>query len=180
MSRTPSALCAKCEVGRCLQVWVFTRYGFYSIACTGRQNGAIDPGTVMIRALRAAHLRSRRNPCIGSLDPAADPAALIHHLGPDRARALIGIYGQVQGHVLFQGRTSKFSPVVGSGPSNNSDRVMKEINNWRPPTASMQACRNECRRLNRIDTTLVSTIRTLFRHQGGRPGLDREARESWR
>jgi hypothetical protein len=37
-------------------VWLFTRYGFYSIACASQPNGAIDPGTVMIRARRAAHL----------------------------------------------------------------------------------------------------------------------------
>jgi hypothetical protein len=33
---------------------------------------------------------------------------------------------------------------------------------------------------SRIDTTLVPTSRTLIRCQGGRPGLDRGAPESWR
>jgi hypothetical protein len=37
-------------------VWLFTRYGFYSIACARQPNGTIDRGTVMIRARRAAHL----------------------------------------------------------------------------------------------------------------------------
>ena len=38
-------------------MWLFTRYGFYSIACARQENGSIDPATVMIRARLAAHLR---------------------------------------------------------------------------------------------------------------------------
>ena len=37
-------------------MWLFTRYGFYSVACASQPSGSIDPGTVMIRARRAAHL----------------------------------------------------------------------------------------------------------------------------
>jgi hypothetical protein len=37
-------------------VWLFTRYGFYSIACASQANGSLDPRTVMIRARRVAHL----------------------------------------------------------------------------------------------------------------------------
>ena len=37
-------------------MWLFTRYGFYSVACASQPNGSIDPATVMIRARRAAHL----------------------------------------------------------------------------------------------------------------------------
>jgi hypothetical protein len=39
-------------------LWIFTRYGFYSIACARKSNGAVDPATVMIRARLAAHLRN--------------------------------------------------------------------------------------------------------------------------
>ncbi len=41
-------------------MWLFTRYGFYSIACASRPNASIDPGTVMIRARRGAHLSNLR------------------------------------------------------------------------------------------------------------------------
>jgi len=39
-------------------VWLFTRYGFYSIACARKADGSIDPATVMVRARLAAHLRN--------------------------------------------------------------------------------------------------------------------------
>jgi hypothetical protein len=52
-------------------VWLFTGYGFYLIACAGQPNGPIDPGTVMIRARCAGHLRSvqRRFPALGETMP---------------------------------------------------------------------------------------------------------------
>jgi hypothetical protein len=37
-------------------MWIFTRYGFFSIACARQSDGAVDPGTVMVRARRRAHL----------------------------------------------------------------------------------------------------------------------------
>jgi hypothetical protein len=37
-------------------MWLFTRYGFYSVACALKENGAADPARVMIRARCAAHL----------------------------------------------------------------------------------------------------------------------------
>jgi hypothetical protein len=39
-------------------MWIFTRYGFYSIACADRQDGSLDPQAVMVRARRLAHLKS--------------------------------------------------------------------------------------------------------------------------
>jgi hypothetical protein len=39
-------------------MWLFTRYGFYSIACANKPDGSLDTQTVMVRARRIAHLRS--------------------------------------------------------------------------------------------------------------------------
>jgi hypothetical protein len=39
-------------------MWLFTRYGFYSVASARTPNGAIDPSKVMVRARRAAHLKN--------------------------------------------------------------------------------------------------------------------------
>lgn len=39
-------------------MWIFTRYGFYSIACARHEDGTVDPGTVMIRARRITHLQN--------------------------------------------------------------------------------------------------------------------------
>ena len=39
-------------------MWVFTRYGFYSIACANRSDGSLDSQSVMVRARCIAHLRS--------------------------------------------------------------------------------------------------------------------------
>jgi hypothetical protein len=47
-------------------MWLFTRYGFYSIACARQVNGSVDPDALMIRARVAAHLRDlqRRFPAL--------------------------------------------------------------------------------------------------------------------
>src|ERR1022692_3879985 len=39
-------------------MWVFTRYGFFSIACANKADGTISPDTVMIRARLHEHLVS--------------------------------------------------------------------------------------------------------------------------
>ena len=39
-------------------MWLFTRYGFYSIACARRHDGSRDTETVMIRARLLDHLRN--------------------------------------------------------------------------------------------------------------------------
>jgi hypothetical protein len=39
-------------------MWLFTRYGFYSIACARKPDGSIDGETVMVRARRMSHLKS--------------------------------------------------------------------------------------------------------------------------
>jgi hypothetical protein len=39
-------------------MWLFTRYGFYSIACASRPDGSLDPQTMMVRARSKAHLGS--------------------------------------------------------------------------------------------------------------------------
>jgi len=38
-------------------MWLFTRYGFYSIACASKENGSIDAETMMIRARDIDHLK---------------------------------------------------------------------------------------------------------------------------
>ena len=37
-------------------MWLFTRYGFFSIACASSPDGALDSDTLMIRSRRKAHL----------------------------------------------------------------------------------------------------------------------------
>jgi hypothetical protein len=37
-------------------MWVFTRYGFYSIACAQKSDGSLDDQSMMIRARCKAHL----------------------------------------------------------------------------------------------------------------------------
>jgi hypothetical protein len=39
-------------------MWLFTRYGFYSIACGQQPNGATDLNTMMIRARSVDHLQN--------------------------------------------------------------------------------------------------------------------------
>jgi hypothetical protein len=39
-------------------MWIFTRYGFYSVASAQRPDGGVDPCKMMVRARRAAHLEN--------------------------------------------------------------------------------------------------------------------------
>ena len=39
-------------------MWIFTRYGFFSIACASKTDGTIDPDKVMVRARLHEHLVS--------------------------------------------------------------------------------------------------------------------------
>jgi hypothetical protein len=39
-------------------MWIFTRYGFYSIACAKKSDGSLDDQSLMIRARCISHLRS--------------------------------------------------------------------------------------------------------------------------
>jgi hypothetical protein len=39
-------------------MWVFTRYGFYSIACASKPDGSLDDQSVMVRVRCKAHLGS--------------------------------------------------------------------------------------------------------------------------
>ena len=44
-------------------MWLFTRYGFFSVACADGADGSLDPQTVMVRARRKAHLERLRQRC---------------------------------------------------------------------------------------------------------------------
>ena len=39
-------------------MWLFTRYGFYSVACAQKKDGSLDPSTLMVRARRKRHLQA--------------------------------------------------------------------------------------------------------------------------
>ena len=51
-------------------MWLFTRYGFYSIACASKPDGSMDFSTVMIRARSADHLNNlqQRFPSLASAE----------------------------------------------------------------------------------------------------------------
>lgn len=42
-------------------MWLFTRYGFFSIACARKPGGAVDPDLMMIRARMSEHLEALRS-----------------------------------------------------------------------------------------------------------------------
>lgn len=42
-------------------MWLFTIYGFYSIACADGQDGLRDPNTIMIRGREKRHLQNLKN-----------------------------------------------------------------------------------------------------------------------
>jgi predicted small integral membrane protein len=42
-------------------MWIFTRYGFFSIACANNTDGTINPDSVMVRARLHEHLVSLKD-----------------------------------------------------------------------------------------------------------------------
>jgi hypothetical protein len=44
-------------------MWVFSIYGFYSIACASKPDGSLDPDTVMVRARCKDHLQNLQKRC---------------------------------------------------------------------------------------------------------------------
>jgi hypothetical protein len=56
-------------------MWIFSIYGFYSIACASKPDGSLDRDTVMIRARSKEHLQSlqKRFPALGSLKIVSPP-----------------------------------------------------------------------------------------------------------
>jgi hypothetical protein len=43
-------------------MWIFARYGFYSIACASKPRGPLDRESLMIRARCRAHLENLQKP----------------------------------------------------------------------------------------------------------------------
>lgn len=41
-------------------MWIFTRYGFFSVACASKSDGSLDPDTLMVRPRRRDHLANLR------------------------------------------------------------------------------------------------------------------------
>ena len=42
-------------------MWIFTRYGFYSVACASKPDDSLDKETVMVRGRSKDHLHNLRN-----------------------------------------------------------------------------------------------------------------------
>ncbi len=49
-------------------MWIFVRYGFYSIACASKPDGSRDQETVMVRARCKDHLQNLRDRFSGLAD----------------------------------------------------------------------------------------------------------------
>jgi hypothetical protein len=51
-------------------MWLFTRYGFYSVACASKADGTIDTASLMIRARSFDHLKNlqARFPALASTE----------------------------------------------------------------------------------------------------------------
>jgi hypothetical protein len=58
-------------------MWLFTRYGFYSIVCARTPDGSTDVETVMVRSRSADHLRrlQERFPALEQKEIVATPGA---------------------------------------------------------------------------------------------------------
>ncbi len=56
-------------------MWMFTRYGFYSVGCADAAGGGVDPHMMMIRARRHSHLEKlqARFPALARADIKVTP-----------------------------------------------------------------------------------------------------------
>ncbi len=58
-------------------MWIFTRYGFYSVVCARNGDGVVDPGNVWVRARAERHLvdLKARFPVLAEVPVAFTPEA---------------------------------------------------------------------------------------------------------
>jgi hypothetical protein len=101
-------------------MWVFTRYGFYSIAGASRPDGSLDNQSVMVRARCIAHLRSLRKRF-----PALAGGEILELLNRDyRYRliipkaswtAIVGELAQEQEWSNFKNEAAKYQGTSGRG-----------------------------------------------------------------
>jgi hypothetical protein len=59
-------------------MWLFTRYGFYSLACARKPDGRIDPALMMVRARLRRHLEN-----LQARFPALATGKIVHLTGRD-------------------------------------------------------------------------------------------------
>lgn len=56
-------------------MWLFSRYGFYSVACASNADGSLDHKTMMVRARQMAHLKNlqKRFPPLANVEIQTSP-----------------------------------------------------------------------------------------------------------
>ena len=108
-------------------MWLFTRYGFYSIACARNSDGSINPNLVMIRARRRAHLKALQQRFRDLVD--LEMVTLPHRDYRYRLIATKGIWGQILNDLAQEQEWSNFKNEVarfqGTGGSRYVDALHK-------------------------------------------------------
>jgi hypothetical protein len=109
-------------------MWLFTRYGFYSIACASKPNGSPDARTVMVRARCSAHLQDlkKRFPTIAGAEIVTLPNRDYRYrlLVPKNVWAgLVAELASEQEWSNFKNEVERFQGTVGSDYSAALHRV---------------------------------------------------------
>jgi hypothetical protein len=107
-------------------MWLFTRYGFYSIACA-KKNGAIDNETMMVRARSRDHLQNLK-----ARFPAIAEAEILNLADRDYRWRLIvpkKVWASIVAEMVEEQRWSNFKNEAarhqGSGGSDYCDALHK-------------------------------------------------------
>jgi hypothetical protein len=100
-------------------MWLFTRYGFFSVVNARRGNGTADPNLLMIRARRIADLRRlcQRFPALGTYDIATTPHNDYRYrlVAPKVLwTSLIGELAAEQGWSNFKSEAHRFQGAAGA------------------------------------------------------------------
>jgi hypothetical protein len=100
-------------------MWLFTRYGFYSIACASKKDGSIDSQTMMIRARDIDHLKrlQKRFQTIGDAEIVTTPDRDYHYrlIAPkDVWTAIVAELAQEQDWANFKNEAARYQGHTGS------------------------------------------------------------------
>jgi hypothetical protein len=101
-------------------MWIFTRYGFYSIACASKPDGSLDSQSVMVRARCIDHLRSlqKRVPAlaVGNILELPNRDYRYRLIIPKAAwTAIVGELAQEQEWSNFKNEAAKYQGTSGRG-----------------------------------------------------------------
>ncbi len=106
-------------------MWLFTRYGFYSIACARKPGGAPDPALLMVRGRRKQHLANlqKRFRALSGLEIVTSPERDYRYRLIVPKSVWVGIMGELAGEQDWSNFKNEAARHLGVAEATYSDAL---------------------------------------------------------